>query len=80
MKRLKVELVIAEEMGVHFDNATYNLEGVGALILKAYQILQSVSHSESIPRWCYFAPRLTHQSINSTQYMFAFMFVPFIVL
>ena len=42
MKRLKVELAIVVDLGVHFVNATYSLEGDGALILKAYQILQSV--------------------------------------
>ena len=42
VKSLKVELTIVVDLGVHFVNATYNLEGGAALILSAYQILQSV--------------------------------------
>ena len=45
LKRLKVELAIVVDLGVHLVKATYLLEGDGPLFLKAYEILQGVSHA-----------------------------------
>ena len=45
LKRLKVELAIVVDLGVHLVKATYLLEGDGPLFLKAYEVLQGVSHA-----------------------------------
>ena len=48
LQNLRLELGVMVDVGVHFVNATYYLEGDGPLILTCFERLSAVSHAVTV--------------------------------
>ena len=46
-----MELAVVIDAGVHFVNATYDLEGDGPLIFSCYEYLSAVAHAVPVDRY-----------------------------